>query len=461
MLSFTRIFLSPSSLSPALHHPLRFLFLFSLAFLINSVITFAEATPVPPGIPQPSEIFQFERCTSHKTSGFLFRVGFYDPQGGRTTKSKFGQGVLVVCIGMNHCLGYMTTTTTAGGGGSVGTVIRTSPQRRNRINGISTDAYHQLPIKPDCDKFNTWSSSYNGQEHNPGRTLVNFLMSIADLQSALRVDPHNTSDTVTIDSETSYILAVLDYLQSRGMLETYNRSQIKEFLETLKNANQLPSSSMLSWGFRNFEGKGRWILLTRVPSEDRKTTLLCFGILYCFGLHDKSGVKYLHPVTSHQIPDKRYLVGMRSSGLYPSFDLQKFEAQLKTSSFLARLTGHSQPAIPFKDISSTEIKLETGLEKEDTEEQGSFYFRVLLGYMAAKGITGNYNTETYGKMMNVLELARARKTNTAVAAALSGGSGSTQQAPAHDTPGTNSQGGGAADYPPKISVSSLLQDVNQ
>ncbi|KAJ3861050.1 hypothetical protein EV359DRAFT_66813 [Lentinula novae-zelandiae] len=476
MLSFTRIFLSPSSLSPALHHPLRFLFLFSLAFLINSVITFAEATPVPPGIPQPSEIFQFERCTSHKTSGFLFRVGFYDPQGGKTTK--FGQGVLVVCIGMNYCFGYTTTTTTAGGGGSVGTVIYTSPQRRNVIKGVSTDAYHQLSIKPDCDKFNTWSFS-NGPEHNPGRTLVDFLMNIADLQSALRDYPHNASDPVTIDSEASYILAVLDYLQSRGMLKTYDRSQIKEFLETLKyanqlkNANQLPSSSMLSWGFRNFQGKGRWILLTGVPSEDRKTTLLCFGIRYCFGLHDKSEVKYLHPVNSHQIPDKRYLVWMRSSGLYPSFDLQKFEEQLGASrtSFLARLTAQSQDVISFQD-SSDEIRKETGLEKRDGEDMDTFYFRVLLGYMAAKGIIGNYNRESYGKMMNALQLARAGKTNAAMAAELgasgassslppSGDSGSTQQAPAHDTPGTNSQGGGAADYPPKISVSSMLQNANQ
>ncbi|KAJ4476892.1 hypothetical protein C8J55DRAFT_561552 [Lentinula edodes] len=470
MLYFTRIFLSPSSLSPALYYPLRFLFLFSLAFLINSVITFAEATPVPTGIPQSSEIFQFERCTSHKTSGFLFRVGFYDPQAKRTTKSKFGQGVLVVCIGMNHCLGYMTTTTTAGGGGSVGTVIRTTPRRRSRIKGVSTDAYNQLSIKPDCDKFNTWSSSSNGQEHNPGRTLVNFLMSIADLQSALRVDPHNTSDTVTIDSETSYVLAVLDYLQSRGMLKTYNRLQIKGFLETLKNVNQLPSSSMLSWGFRNFQGKGRWILLTRVPSEDRKTTLLCFGIRYCFGLHDKSEVKYLHPVTSRQIPDKRYLVWMRSSGLYPSFDLQKFEEQLGASrtSFLARLTAQSQDVISFQD-SSDEIRKETGLEKRDGEDMDTFYFRVLLEYMAAKGIIGNYNRESYGKMMNALQLARAGKTNAAMAAELgassslppSGGSGSTQQAPAHDTPGTNLQGGGAADYPPRISVSSMLQNANQ
>ncbi|KAJ3906776.1 hypothetical protein F5879DRAFT_944567 [Lentinula edodes] len=147
MLSFTRIFLSPSSLSPALYYPLRFLFLFSLAFLINSVITFAEATPVPLGIPQPSRILQFERCSSAKTSGFLFRVGLYDSQGGKTTK--FGQGVLVVCIGMNHCFGYTTTTTTAGGGGSIGTVIHTSPRRRKDNNGVSGDAYHRLSITPD------------------------------------------------------------------------------------------------------------------------------------------------------------------------------------------------------------------------------------------------------------------------------------------------------------------------
>ncbi|KAJ3846898.1 hypothetical protein EV368DRAFT_69541 [Lentinula lateritia] len=451
MLSFTRTFLSPSSLSPALYYPLRFLSLFSLAFLINSAITFAEATPVPLGIPQPSQIFQFEKCTSHKTSGFLFRVGFYDPQGGKTTKS--GQGVLVVCIGMNYCFGYTTTTTTAGGGGSVGTVIYTSPQRRNVIKGLSTDAYHQLSIKPDCDKFNTWSFS-NGPEHNPGRTLVDFLMNIADLQSVLRDYPHNASDPVTIDSEASYILAVLDYLQSRGMLKTYDRSQIKEFLGTLKKANQIPSSSMLSWGFRNFQGKGRWILLTGVPSKDEKTTLLCFGIFYCFGLHDKSEVKYLHPVPSHRKPDERYSVWMRSPGLYPSFDLQKFEEQLRASrtSFLARLTAHSQDVISFQDFPPDEIKKETGLEKRDGEDMDTFYFRVLLGYMATKQIIGNYNTKTYGEIMKALELASSNSTQQAQAAVV---------AVAHDTAGTNSQGRGAANYTPRISVSSLLQNTTQ
>ncbi|KAH7874518.1 uncharacterized protein C8R40DRAFT_1069905 [Lentinula edodes] len=261
MLSFTRIFLSPSSLSPALYYPLRFLFLFSLAFLINSVITFAEATPVPLGIPQPSRILQFERCSSAKTSGFLFRVGLYDSQGGKTTK--FGQGVLVVCIGMNHCFGYTTTTTTAGGGGSI----------------------------------------------------------------AL--------------------------------------------------------------------GEGK----TTTESLEMRTTD------------------------------------------YPSRP--------------TRLTAQSQDVISFQD-SSDEIRKETGLKKRNGEDMDTFYFRVLLGYMAAKGIIGNYNRETYGNMMNALQLARAGKTNAAMLGASSslppsGGSGSTQQAPAHDTPDTNLQGGGAADYPPRIS----------
>ncbi|KAJ4465281.1 hypothetical protein C8J55DRAFT_260901 [Lentinula edodes] len=263
MLFPNRIFLSLSALSPTLF---PFLSLLSLALVINSVVTFAEATPVPPKNLQPSGL-QFEKCTSSQSSEFLFRVAFYDTQTGSTTK--LGQGVLIICIGSNHCFGYSTTeTTTAGGPGSnsmsrtdtrsmVGTVIRTSP-RKKPLTGLWSRAYHRLSITPDCDKFNSWSPPHDQEEHSPEITLVDFLTSIADLQNALREYAHTNSDaTVTIDSDVSYILAILDYLHSKGMLTTYDKPQIGEFLETLRNTNKISGSSMLSWGFRNLQGRVR------------------------------------------------------------------------------------------------------------------------------------------------------------------------------------------------------------
>ncbi|KAJ3807427.1 hypothetical protein EV368DRAFT_66950 [Lentinula lateritia] len=322
---------------------------------------------------------------------------------------------------------------------------------------------------PNCTKFNSWSPP---QGHDSGITLVDFLMSIADLEKALReyapMDPHAT---VTIDSEVSYILAILDYLHSKGMLATYNKPLIKESLETLRNSIQIRGFSMLSWGFRDFQRRARCVPLADVQPQDRKTTFLCFGSLYCFGLVDNERVvQNLKPPKNGRSTDNRRFYWMRSSRLYPSFDLRKFEQHLGTSktSFFARLTGCSQSLVQFKDIPSTEIKAQTGPEKTDTDDQESFYFRVLLEYMAAKKIIGNYNTQTYGEMMKALELAslRAVKTNATTAlehsddssSSLPSGDGSTRQAAVHSSQGARSHDGGAANYPKRITVSSLLEN---
>ncbi|KAJ4468933.1 hypothetical protein C8R41DRAFT_984586 [Lentinula lateritia] len=470
-----------SSLSPTLYYP----FHFPLALLISSVITFAEAAPVPPGISQQSAQSEapgethllspgFEKCRPSTKSRFLFRLGFYDSQSGKTTKS--GPGVLVLCIGKNNCFGYTTTTTGGGGGTSAagtqhsnGLVIHTTTQRRTgRPLEINPRVYRQLPnITPDCDKFNTWS------EQNYEKTLVNFLMSITDLRNALT----KSDATVTIDSEVSYILAILDYLHSKGMIETYDKPQIETFLKPFQSITILPWASRLSWGFRGVNKRqhwlDKWMPLAGVKLPEKTTPFLCFGFDHCFGLNSSDMiVRDIKPAPKNNLVKGTHYVNtlhhfpLQSATLYPSFNLQSFENHLQTSSttsFFIRLIGHCQPPVRFEDISSKEIESETKLKKLDGEDLETFYFRVLLGYMAANGIIGNYNTETYGEIMKALELVRAGKTNTAqaVAAELSGGSGSTQQAPAHDTPGTNSQGGDAADYLSRISVSSMLQNANQ
>ncbi|KAJ3861049.1 hypothetical protein EV359DRAFT_84716 [Lentinula novae-zelandiae] len=485
MLFLNRIFRSPSSLSPTLYYAFHFLSLFTLALLINSVITFAEATPVPPGIPQPSEIFQFERCTSHKTSGFLFRVGFYDSQSGKTTKSD--RGVLVLCIGMNNCFGYTTMTTGGGGTSAAGTqhstglVIHTTTQRRTNSPAIRSDIYRRLPnITPNCDKFNTWS------EQNYEKTLVNFLMSIEDLQNALT----KLGATVTIDSQVSYILAILDYLHSKEMIETYDKPQIETFLKSSRSITILPWASRLSWGFRGPNRSqhwlDKWMPLAGVNLPEKTTPFLCFGFDHCFGLSSSDTiVRDIKPAPKNNLVRGTQYVNtlhhfpLGSATLYPSFNLQSFENHLGTSttSFFARLIGHSHSPVRFQDISSEEIENETKLKKCDGEDMDTFYFRVLLGYMAAKGIIGNYNTKTYGEIMKALELVRAGNVKAAgaeepgddsSASLLSSGGGLAQQeqeavvaAPVHNSPGTNSQGGDAADYLPRISVSSMLQNANQ
>ncbi|KAJ3811493.1 hypothetical protein F5876DRAFT_64761, partial [Lentinula aff. lateritia] len=339
MLFLNRIFRSPSSLSPTLYYAFHFLSLFTLALLINSVITFAEATPVPPEISQQSEIFQFERCTSHKTSGFLFRVGFYDSQSGKSTKS--GRGVLVLCIGMNNCFGYTTKTTGGGGGTSAtgtqhpnGLVIHTTPQRRTDNSAIGSGIYRRLPnITPNCDKFNSWS----GQNHE--KTLVDVLMSIADLQNLLT----KLDATVTIDSQVSYILAILHYLHSKGMIKTYDKSQIETFLNSSQSITRLPWASRLSWGFRGSKRKqtssGKWMLSANVKLPKETMPFLCFGFDHCFGLKsDDMIVRDIKPA-----PKSNSVTGTHNT-LYPSFNLQKFKEQLGAprTSFLARLTAQSQ-----------------------------------------------------------------------------------------------------------------------
>ncbi|KAJ3870621.1 hypothetical protein F5051DRAFT_447414 [Lentinula edodes] len=479
MLFLNRIFRSPSSsLSPTLYYPLHFLSLFTLALLISSVITFAEAAPVHPGISQQSEQSEapkeihllpsgFEFCRLSATSGFLFRVGFYDSTSGKTTKS--GHGVLVLCIGKNNCFGYTTTTT--GGGGSTsaaGTqhsnapVIHTTTQRRTGLPEINSRIYQRLPnITPNCDKFNTWS------EQNYEKTLVNFLMSIADLQNAL--SKLDTTVTITIDSQVLYILGVLDYLHSKGMIKTYDKSQIETFLKSLQSLQSpkpLPCASKLSWGFRGSNqrqlGHDKWMLLVDVKLPKKTLPILCFGLDHCFGLKIDDTVRDIKPTLKSNRGKETPYVNTRnhfpleSATLYPSFNLQNFENHLQTSSttsFFARLIGHSHPPVRFKDISSEEIKRKTGLEKEATEDQESFYFCVLLGYMAAKGIIENYERETYGEIMKALELLRAGKMKAAGA----------EEEPGDDSSCSLPSGGGSAqpaqaNYT-RISVSNMLNPL--
>ncbi|KAJ4476890.1 hypothetical protein C8J55DRAFT_92072 [Lentinula edodes] len=493
MLFLNRIFRSPSSsLSPTLYYPLHFLSLFTLALLINSVITFAEAAPVPPGISQQSEQFEapkknnllpsgFEKCTLSATSGFLFRVGSYDSTRKKTTRS--GHGVLVLCIGKKNCFGYTTTTTGGGGGTSAagtqhsnGLVIYTTTQQRTDTSAIRSDRYQLLPnITPNCEKFNTWS------EKNYEKTLVDFLMSIVDLRNALT----HSDATVTIDSQVSYILAILDYLCSKGMITAYSKPQIKKVLEQSQSPKPLSGASRLSWGFRGSNSKQPWLenwrLLAEVKLPEKTSPLLCFGVDHCFGLKSDNTVRDIKPALKSfkgketQYVNTRNLFPLGSATLYPSFNLQSFETHLQTSSttsFFVRLIGHSHSPVRFQDISSEEIESETKLKKLDGEDMETFYFRVLLGYMAAKEIIGNYNKDTYGEIMKALELVRAGKMKAAgaeepgddsSASLLSSGGGLAQQeqeavvaAPVHNSPGTNSQGVGAANYPQRISVSSLL-----
>ncbi|KAJ3885969.1 hypothetical protein GG344DRAFT_82167 [Lentinula edodes] len=469
MLFLNRIFRSPSSSSsPTLYYPLHFLSLFTLALLINSVITFAEGTPLPPGISQQSEAPKkihllpsgFEKCTPSARSGFLFRVGFYDSTSGQTTKS--GHGVLVLCIAKNNCFGYTTTTTGGGGGTSAagtqhsnGLVIHTAAQRRTGLPEINSRVYQRLPnITPNCDKFNTWS------EQNYEKTLVNFLMSIADLQNAL--SKLDATVTITIDSQVSYILGVLDYLHSKGMIETYDKSQIETFLKSLPMI-LLPCASKLSWGFRGVNqmqsGVEKWMPSVDVKLPKKTSPILCFGLDHCFGLKSDDTVRDIapsiksNPGTQTRYVNTQYYFPLGSATLYPSFNLQSFENHLGTSttSFFARLIGHSHSPVRFKDISSEEIKRETGLEKEATEDQESFYFRVLLGYMAAKEIIGNYNKDTYGEIMKALELVRAGKKKAA---------GAEEERGDDSSPSLPSGGGPAqpaqADHSQRISVSSML-----
>ncbi|KAF8829012.1 hypothetical protein HHX47_DHR3000773 [Lentinula edodes] len=395
----------------------------------------------------------------------------------------------------------MTTIAAPGTQHTVGTVIHTVPQRRKKGPGISV-AYQQLQITPDCDKFNDWSHTppppyaHDLGYNEPGTTLVDFLKSIKNLQSALHdcANP-NLDITVVIDSPVSYILAVLDYLYSKGMLIAYDKPSIKDLLDTISLLAKIPGPSRLSWGFlesKSKTNKQRWL---KFPNIHSGKTLLCFGVSHCFGLEgDARRVRDIRPIVGIGGLDGRYFFRMFSARLYPSFNLQKFEECLETSVFLAKLTGRSDDGgIRFAAIPHHEIKKETGLEKELGEDEDSFYFRVLLGYMMVKGIIERYNSQTYAEMMRALGFARAGKTDAAVAAAvaLGGDSGSHQPPPTlppavgispgstgsstregathaqagvvaevHSSHGDNTAGGSAMKpYPPRISVSSLLQNT--
>ncbi|KAJ3885970.1 hypothetical protein GG344DRAFT_82168 [Lentinula edodes] len=390
--------------------------------------------------------------------------------------------------------------TTSGTSTAAATVIHTVPRQRTDNPGILTTVYKQLEITADCDRFNRWSPpapplhAHGLWDNGPATTLVDILKNIVNLQSALRdYAPANpTLDvTVTIDSPVSYILAILDYLQLQGMLMKYDRPVVKELLDGMISTQKqdvppvVTSSSLtLSWGFRFFTGtaaakpqqgrdRSRWMTLTD-PMLSVGKTFLCFGTLHCFGLGDGDGgmVKDIQPRTRQANLEQHFHFIMGNHAIYPSFDLQKFEESLKASVFLLKLTGHFRPPVRFADISSEEIQKESGLSKTPAEDHDTFYFRVLLEYMAANGIIGNYNTETYNNMIKALGLARAAKPDVAVGSELIGelapvvGTSSTHpgvaQAPtAHSSHSANSQVGSAGNYLPRISVVSLLQNATE
>ncbi|GAW02494.1 hypothetical protein LENED_004152 [Lentinula edodes] len=414
----------------------------------------------------------------------------------------------------------MTTIAAPGTQHTVGTVIHTVPRRRSKEPGIYAPAYQELQITPNCDKFNHWSPTpppphaHDLGYNEPGTTLVEFLKSIENLRSALDHARANSNldITVAIDSPVSYILAVLDYLYSKGMLITYDKPSI---LDTISLPAKIPGPSRLSWGFLGPKGKTTKLRWLKLPNIQFGKTFLCFGVSHCFGL-DNGGVRDILPIAAKGSLDGRYFYRMINPRLYPSFNLQKFEECLKTSVFLTKLTGHSdEGGIRFADIPHEEIREETGAQEVVGEDEDSFYFRVLLRYMMVKGIIEKYDPQTHAEMRKALEFAKAGKTDatvakagkmdaavakagkagktdTAVAAAVGGdsdfhqppptlpsavgtsldstGSGSTHRegaahaqagvvAAVHNNHGDNTVGGGAVKpYPPRISVSSLLQN---
>ncbi|KAJ3803665.1 hypothetical protein F5876DRAFT_84764 [Lentinula aff. lateritia] len=367
-------------------------------------------------------------------------------------------------------------------------------------------AYQQLEFTPNCNKFNKWSPTPSSHAHDvgntePGTTLVEFLKSIENLQSALhdhaRANP-NLDITVAIDSPVLYIFAVLDYLCLKGMLITYDKLSIKDLLDMISLPAKILGSSRLSWGFLEFKSKTnkhRWLKFPNIRSN--RKTFLCFCVFHCFGLEgDTRRVRDMPPIVVQGILDSWSFYRMSRPGLYPLFNLQKFEECLKMSVFLTKLTGHSDGGgIRFADIPCDEIKEETGLEKDLGEDEDLFYFCVLLGYMMMKGIIEKYNSQTHAEMMKALGFSRVGKMDVAVAAAdESSGDLDFHQPPStlppavgtspgstgncltcregvahaqagvvaekHSSHSDNTQGGGAVKpYPPRNSVLSLLQNT--
>ncbi|KAJ4467367.1 hypothetical protein C8J55DRAFT_227833 [Lentinula edodes] len=412
----TRIF--PSSPSPSAFYSFYLLF-FATAFFN---IAFVNSTPVsllPTG---------FERCRSHPITGTKLRVAFYD-QGTQTT-SKSHCGILILCIGQINCFGYT----------SAGTVIRPKIQYRSvsDTERVHPDTYHTLQIKPNCDKFNVWS-----YESQPKLTLVEFLTSIVNLQNAI--------SGTEIDSEISYILAVLDYLHTNQMLVQYEKEGIKLALDQIKSTqldapklSKIPGSSRLSWGFYSWP-ENAWATASKSGLPEKVVSLsLCFGVQHCFGLDPDGKVQDKAPkkILNRNFADTRYHLAWDNPKEHPSFNLKKFE-EFETSPFFTRMFSTR-----FADIEPAEIKKETGLEKGVDEDGNTFFFRALLKYMASKEIITNYNEQTCDQEIKDLEVRVIRTKGSKAPALLDNsntprvGSGSTH-AGAPEGSGNNFSVGGS------------------
>ncbi|KAJ4467370.1 hypothetical protein C8J55DRAFT_227813 [Lentinula edodes] len=415
----------PSSPSPFAFSSIYLLF-FATAFFC---IAFVNATPIP--LPSTG----FERCIN--SSGLKFRVAFYDQKTQTTTRSH--RGILILCIGQINCFGYT----------SAGTVIRPQIQyRTSEVQNVDQDMYYMLKIVPNYNNFNVWSPK--GQ---PKLTLVEFLTSIVDFKQAM--------PGTEINSEISYILAVLDYLQTNQMLVRYEKEGIKLALEQIKSTqidapklSKIPGRSRLSWGFYSWSKKA-WVTASRLKLPPRvKFQFLCFGVQHCFGLDRDGKVQDIAPKPGGSLgsfADTRYHLAWDNPKENPTFNLKKFEEFSKTSTFFTRLFS-----TPFADIEPA-IKKEIGLKKGVDEDENTFFFRALLKYMASKEIITNYNEQTYDQEIKDLELIRTKDSKAPTLLDNSNtprvvGSGSTQ-AGAPEGSGNNSSVGGST----RVTVSSLLR----
>ncbi|KAJ3915374.1 hypothetical protein F5877DRAFT_81904 [Lentinula edodes] len=292
------------------------------------------------------------------------------------------------------------------------------------------------------------SPTYKGQ---PKPTLVEFLTSIVNLENAM--------SGTEINSEISYILAVLDYLQTNQMLVHYEKESIKKMLEQIKSLqinapklSKIPGISRLSWGFYS-SSKKTWVTASRMKLPSGvKFQFLCFGVQHCFGLDSDGKVQDIAPqLSGANFVDTRYHLAWDNSKEYPSFNLKKFEEFSKTSTFFTRLFS-----TPFADIEPA-IEKEIGLKKGVDEDENTFFFRALLKYMASKEIITNYNEQRYDQEIKDLELIRTKDSKAPTLLDNSNtprvmGSGSTQ-AGAPEGSGNNSSVGGST----RVTVSSLLR----
>ncbi|KAH7869759.1 uncharacterized protein C8R40DRAFT_723608 [Lentinula edodes] len=262
-----------------------------------------------------------------------------------------------------------------------------------------------------------------------------------------------------INSEISYILAVLDYLQTNQMLVHYEKESIKKMLEQIKSLqinapklSKIPGISRLSWGFYS-SSKKTWVTASRMKLPSGvKFQFLCFGVQHCFGLDSDGKVQDIAPqLSGANFVDTRYHLAWDNSKEYPSFNLKKFEEFSKTSTFFTRLFS-----TPFADIEPA-IEKEIGLKKGVDEDENTFFFRALLKYMASKEIITNYNEQRYDQEIKDLELIRTKDSKAPTLLDNSNtprvmGSGSTQ-AGAPEGSGNNSSVGGST----RVTVSSLLR----